>query len=282
MSLLADRASRNGGFISRAELSSFDVDGVDLRLIDQSRGIWNPTWMDATLSIVSARDSPYRDEEIDGGFFHYAYRAGSTEGDNRKLRRAQQLELPIILLRKIDAGVFLPVFPVYVVADDIQNRRFLLALDASLRFLRDPLHLTEDERRYAETVVRSRLHQPEFRGRVIRAYATTCAVCRLRHAELLDAAHIIPDSQESGRPVVQNGLSLCKIHHGAYDSNLLGITPDYTVVIDRDLLIESDGPMLQYGLQAMHGETLSLPAREADWPDRARLALRYEGFSSAS
>jgi predicted restriction endonuclease len=49
-----------------------------------------------------------------------------------------------------------------------------------------------------------------------------CAVCSLRHGELLDAAHIIGDGKPDGIPIVPNGLSLCKIHHAAYDTNLLG------------------------------------------------------------
>ncbi|MFZ5869883.1 MAG: HNH endonuclease [Actinomycetota bacterium] len=131
-------------------------------------------------------------------------------------------------------------------------------------------------------MVRQRLHQPEFRGRVIRAYATRCAICSLRHGELLDAAHITADSEAGGLPVVSNGLSLCKIHHSAYDARLLGISPDYTVHIDRDLLVEVDGPMLEHGIQAMHGRRLLLPGRAADWPDRDRLAARFESFGRSA
>jgi putative restriction endonuclease len=232
----------------------------------------------ATLSIVSSPDGPYQDREVEGGLFHYDYRAGSIEGDNTKLRRAAELGLPLILLRKIAAGVYVPVFPVDVVDDDRAARQFIIALDDSVRFMPKPAEWTEDQRRYAERMVRQRLHQPEFRGRVIRAYATRCTVCSLRHGELLDAAHIVADADERGLPVVTNGLSLCKIHHGAYDAQLLGISPDYRVHIDRDLLVEVDGPMLKHGLQAMHGKTLELPGRRSDWPDRDRLAARFERF----
>lgn len=282
MDRLAERTVHNGGFVSRAELSSFEVAGATRRLIDTSKGIWNPRDLMATLSIVSSPDGPYRDREVDGGLFRYDYRAGSLEGDNTKLRRAAELGLPLILLRKIAAGVYVPVFPVYVVDDDQSARQFTIALDESLRFMPKPSEWTQDQRRYAERVVRQRLHQPEFRGRVIRAYATRCTVCSLRHGELLDAAHIVADSDEAGLPVVTNGLSLCKIHHGAYDARLLGISPDYRVVIDRGLLEEVDGPMLKYGIQGMHGRPLELPSRRADWPDRDRLAARFEQFGQTA
>ena len=45
----------------------------------------------------------------------------------------------------------------------------------------------------------------------MRAYRECCAVCRLRHAELLDAAHILPDGHPKGEPIVQ-GFHLQALH----------------------------------------------------------------------
>lgn len=283
MQRLEDVVARNGGVISRAELSAFDLgDGTTRRLVDQSRGIWNPQYLSSTLSIISSPDGPYEDREVEGGLLRYDYRAGSVDGDNAKLRKALGTGAPIILLRKIATGVFVPIFPVFVVADDRENRQFVIALDESQRFINDPLHLTEDQRRYARRLVKQRLHQPEFRGRVIRAYDTRCTVCSLRHGDLLDAAHIVEDGHELGHAVVNNGLSLCKIHHAAFDRRLLGIDPGYTVHINSSLLDEVDGPMLKHGLQEMHRRPLELPKRRTDWPDRKRLELRWEAFKDAS
>ncbi len=280
MTTLAMRAAANGGYVTRAELSAFRFGaGETMRLVDSSRGIRNPRELSATLTVMSSADGPYADTELEDGLFRYDYRVGSSGGDNAKLRRAYELQVPIILLRKIEPGVFVPIFPVFVIADDLDHRQFVLALDESLRFLAHPLAPTENERRYAERVVQQRLHQPEFRGRVVRAYETRCAICSLRHGELLDAAHIIGDGQALGQPVVRNGVCLCKIHHAAYDRNLLGITPDYVVKINAQLLAEVDGPMLKHGLQDMHGSLLVLPAREQDQPDPERLALRFGQFT---
>lgn len=281
MHALAEITADNGS-ITRAQLSALDVDGTPRRVIDQSRGIWNPRDLEATLAVVSSPSGPYADEDIGNSLFGYDYRSGSVHGDNTKLRRAYELGLPIILLRKIENGVYVPVFPVYVVADDQPARQFVLALDESLRFLNDPLHLSPQEKRYAERIAKQRLHQPEFRGRVLRAYATRCAVCALKHGRLLDAAHIVGDRDAGGDPVVANGLSMCKIHHAAYDSNLLGISPDYVVHVDRALLDETDGPMLLHGLQEMNRRTLTVPERKADRPDRDRLAQRFATFGRAS
>lgn len=270
------------GVVTRAQLETLEIGGTPRRLIDRNRGIWNPRDLAATLSVVSNPAGPYSDSELTESLFAYDYRAGSVDGDNRKLRRACDLGLPIILLRTVSAGIFVPIFPVYVVADDPPNRRFMLALDQSLRFVTDPLHLDPIERAYALRAVKQRLHQPEFRGRVLLAYEQKCAVCSLRHGELLDAAHIIGDGKPDGIPIVPNGLSLCKIHHAAYDTNLLGVSPDYVVRINSSLMEESDGPMLRHGLQEMDGRPLALPPKAADRPSQERLAKRFDDFLASS
>lgn len=278
---LADLVAEQG-VVTRAQLESLRVGDRTQRIIDRNRGIWNPTSMLATLSIVSSPDGPYDDTHVSESLFAYDYRAGSTDGDNKKLRTAQELGLPLRLLRKIQIGIYVPIFPVYVVGDDRANRRFMIALDDSLREVSDPLHLKPVERAYAERALKQRLHQPEFRGRIMYAYENRCTVCTLKHGKLLDAAHIIGDDKPHGYPTVDNGLSLCKIHHAAYDANLLGISPDYIVQINSELMHESDGPMLEHGLQAMDGRQLTLPKRRTDRPSKDRLAERFSEFMTAS
>jgi putative restriction endonuclease len=121
-----------------------------------------------------------------------------------------------------------------------------------------------------------------FRATVMRAYNTQCAVCALRHGQLLDAAHIVPDSHEQGIASVRNGLALCKIHHAAFDAKILGIRPDMVVQIRADLLDEIDGPMLEHGLKERHNQRLMvLPRVRAEQPDRSLLEIGYERFRQA-
>jgi putative restriction endonuclease len=270
------------GVVTRAQLESLEVGGHTRRVIDQGRGIWNPRDLLGTLSVISSPHGPYADTHVTESLFSYDYRKGSTDGDNLKMRRAYELGLPIILLRKIQTGIYIPIFPAYIVADDIANRRFMIALDEGLRSVSDPLHLNPIERAYAERTMKQRLHQPEFRGRIMHAYEQRCTVCTLKQGKLLDAAHIIGDDKPHGIASVDNGLSLCKIHHAAYDTNLLGISPDYVVRINSELMHEADGPMLQHGLQEMHGRALTLPRRRIDRPSKDRLAERFDEFRAAS
>jgi putative restriction endonuclease len=127
-------------------------------------------------------------------------------------------------------------------------------------------------------MVKVRLHQRSFRERVLAAYRSQCAICRLRHRELLDAAHIIPDNLPESRPIITNGIALCKLHHAAFDSFMLGVTPDYIIQIREDILNEEDGPVLQYGFKGLHETKLILPPSRNNWPDRKALEWRYERF----
>lgn len=283
MDAVGERTVKNGGFVRRDELLQVDLaDGSSMQVVDYSRGIRNPAHMAASISVINDPEGRYPDRPAEGGLFHYSYEGDTgTGGSNKKLREAHRLELPIIFLQKIATGCYVPMFPVYVVGDDPHRREFLLALDESVRFVRPEVPTDAPERRYAERLVQARLHQAEFRGRVVRAYETRCTVCRLKHGDLLDAAHISGDRDRDGVPVVSNGLCLCKIHHAAFDRNLLGIDADYVVHINKDLLLEQDGPMLRHGLQEMHLARLRLPTRTGDQPDRDRLSTRFDTFCEA-
>jgi putative restriction endonuclease len=136
------------------------------------------------------------------------------------------------------------------------------------------------ERRYAVVERRVRLHQSRFRGIVLPAYDHRCTICALREERLLDAAHIVGDVDERGEAVVPNGVSLCSIHHRAFDEDLVGISPDYEVHVSRQLMEEDDGPMLEV-LKRFHRARIHLPARRSQRPDRERLAVRFERFGAA-
>lgn len=84
-------------------------------------------------------------------------------------------------------GYYFPYYPIVIAENDPVGRVVRFPLDQGLGLLGDPAEYTEAQRRYAETIVRTRLHQPLFRAKVLNAYEATCAVCNLRHAELLDA-----------------------------------------------------------------------------------------------
>ena len=279
MEYLEILAEQSGGVVTRDQLEHFTFEGRQIKLIDHSRGIRNPAELSATLSVIHNPLGPY-DDQVADGFLNYSIStAGWRQGDNRKLHIAYERRLPIIVLQKLRANVYVPSSPAYVVDEHPERGeygQYLIAFGEVARSM-DPE--SEVEKRYARRMVRQRLHQPLFRAMVLEAYTRHCAICSLKHVELLDAAHIVPDADEHGRAAVSNGLSLCKIHHSAYDKDVLGIDADYRVHIADSVLEEVDGPMLRHGLQAFHGEPLrQLPTRTLDRPSRDALSERFDGF----
>lgn len=238
----------------------------------------------AALSINTSAKSPYDDQILEDGFL-YAYRVGAADQpDNRALREAHRLQVPLVYFVATRPGWYKPLYPVYVTHDDPIARRVLVTPGAMTGPFdeREPV-LVEDplERKYAVRETRVRLHQARFRGRVLLAYSNTCTICRLKEGRLLDAAHIAGDLQEHGQPIVPNGLSMCSIHHRAFDQSLVGVSPDYQVHVSKRLLDDEDGPMLEL-LKRFHREPIALPKRAAWRPDRERLAERFERFSAVA
>jgi putative restriction endonuclease len=126
-----------------------------------------------------------------------------------------------------------------------------------------------------------RIHQKCFRERVLDAYHSQCSLCRIKHRELLDAAHIIPDEHPEGEPKITNGIALCKLHHAAFDNMFIGLSPSYTIKVRKDILNEEDGPMLIHGLKELHNKAILLPSREIYWPDKNCLEWKYKQFLNA-
>ncbi len=272
--------------------NDFISGGVRYTLQSQ-QGIIRPRGFRAPLTITTVyrppgRKTPYEDGEITGsGLFAYRYQGKDPNSyQNVALRQAFKDKIPLVWLRGIAKGEYMAVSPIWIAFDEPENLRVLFAprLDTPLgRFEESsgPDSLSPSERRYRSRQVMQRVHQPYFRQEVLKAYRDECAICSLRLRPLLDAAHVIPDAEEDGFPVVPNGVSLCKIHHAAFDSNIIGIDPKYRVHVSQKILNEIDGPMLKHGIQEADGRTLALPRSKAKQPDPDRLEVRWSRFIAA-
>lgn len=286
-----DRLRRAGGGLipARALNEGIVFEGERVPIWNQQKGIFRPRVLrkfGAALSIQTSFDSPY-DDEFDPGEARFVYRYRGRDPDhpdNVALRTAMHLGRPLLYLVGIEPGVYEAIFPCYVVADVPESLSFAVIADAAATIVPaespDP-NANWPLKAYVTREVKQRLHQRRFRYLVLKAYRQQCAMCRLREPLLLDAAHILPDRDVRGLPQVPNGLSLCRIHHAAYDVDIVGVDPDYRIHLRRDVLEEVDGPMLRHGLQELHGQRIQLPRRPVDRPDRDALAERFERFRAA-
>lgn len=287
MQWLTIRTNDGSRSLTSQELLDFQFRGEQFRLMDAQAGIRKPRGWSAALSIRTVytpegASRPYDDTVGSDGLVRYKWRGVDPEqADNRALRAAMQQRVPLIWFFGVGTAIYQPIFPVYLLWEEPDLHQFAIDPDVARTLIPEGSRVEEKLKRYVMREVRQRLHQPVFRATVLRAYETRCAVCALGHSELLDAAHIVPDRLEEGIASVRNGLAMCKIHHAAFDAQILGIRPDRVVQIRRDLLDEIDGPMLKHGLQGCHGQPLRIvPRSRSERPDEDLLASAYERFQA--
>ena len=197
--------------------------------------------------------------------------------DNRWLRDAMEHQIPVAYFLGVSPGRYQPIIPTFIVGWHPESLRVELAFGAIVGASAQATLPAAPERRYALREAAS------FREGVLTAYGGRCAISRLPEPRLLDAAHIVMDADEQlGQPIIPNGLPLSKIHHAAFDAHLIGIDPDFRIHVSDRLLDIRDGPFLELGLKGIVGQVIEMPRRREDYPDRDRLARKFERFKSAS
>ena len=207
-------------FDRRTLQRGFEFEGERVPLLAPS-GIFKPRVCTLPLSIttVPAKEDgsrPYNDVIGSDGLLRYRYRGrDATEAnhrDNAGLREAMRSRVPLIYFHGIVEGKYEAEYPVFIVGDSPESLAFTVTVDerrfASLGNLADDSPETDIRRRYVTGTVQQRLHQQEFRERVLEAYLRHCAVCRLKREQLLEAAHIVGDRDPLGAPMVPNGIAL--------------------------------------------------------------------------
>ncbi|MBN1968095.1 MAG: HNH endonuclease [Candidatus Delongbacteria bacterium] len=286
---LSEKVSIHGDVLPREMLlKGFYFDKYRVPLVSP-QGIFKPQIMELPLTMTSTVKGPYKDSITYDGYLAYKYRGNDPlHRDNQGLREIMQRNIPLIYLHGLIPGKYLAVWPVYIIGDDPERLTFKVAVDDISSILeKNDKNLISDAsndliRKYKTAEIKVRIHQRTFRERVIAAYQEQCALCRLHHIELLEAAHIISDSDPEGEPIVNNGISLCKLHHAAFDKYFIGINPDYIVEVRHDILKEHDGPVLLHALQGMNNKQLILPNHKKDWPSPELLEIKYNKFRKAS
>lgn len=265
----------------------FNFRGRRVPFFNRAYGIFRATAQrgPAALSVNSSyRQDRYRDEWTPDGVLYAYHGTDPASHFNRSLRSAHALGVPIVYFVGTQPNWYRPFYPTFVEEDRPAELRVLLSFGKMRGSYdeREPVHIVDViERRYEVRQVKQRIHQARFRGAVLPAYEHRCAICRLKEVRLLDAAHIVGDAEELGVAEVSNGLSLCSIHHRAFDEDLVGVSPDLRVHLSRRLLDDEDGAMLDL-LKGFHGTTIEVPGRRAWRPDPERLAMRFDRFRTAS
>lgn len=144
--------------------------------------------------------------------------------------------------------------------------------------------VANSKRRTVIRTIATKYRAVNFRNKVLGAYGHKCAFCQVQLA-LIDAAHIIPVSAPDSTDEIVNGIALCKLHHYAYDSNLVSFNDVYQIEISKSRCNEL-AAVKQNGGIANFREALTpmvqLPDNQALHPRAAyiRASRRIRGWRS--
>jgi hypothetical protein len=133
-----------------------------------------------------------------------------------------------------------------------------------------------------ESLIRTR----GFRQAVIEAYNYKCAFCGLKIKSLKDmsweveAAHIVPH-YEKGRDDILNGLSLCHLHHWAFDAGWFTLQNDFKIQVSSKVneLRDDFGRMGAYDFIrsfANNNSKIFLPKNKEIYPHPDAIAWHRE------
>ena len=118
-------------------------------------------------------------------------------------------------------------------------------------------HLGED--RLVEAT--ARVGQSFFRKTILSAYNGRCCITGLSLPNLLVASHIVPWSHDAAHRVnPKNGLLLSALHDRAFDTGIITITDDMTVLVSKRYL-ENEDEFFAESISVYGGRSISLPQK---------------------
>lgn len=127
------------------------------------------------------------------------------------------------------------------------------------------------ERQTIITQIARKYRAYDFRRRVLGAYDHQCAICGIQLG-LVDAAHIVPVADATSTDETGNGVALCKIHHAAFDSNLISFDERYRIEINNDEVLRMETIGKAGGLTDFKKQiksALILPNDRRDYPKKS-------------
>jgi len=80
--------------------------------------------------------------------------------------------------------------------------------------------------------VAKKIRDSSFKARVLTAYGNKCALSGLQ-LKLVDAAHILPVSEDNSTDETSNGIALSALYHRAYDRGLVTFNEKYQTLVNE-------------------------------------------------
>lgn len=144
----------------------------------------------------------------------------------------------------------------------------------------------DKEKKVAKVTRESAIRTRGFRQAVIEAYDFKCAFCgmKIQSPDSLlwevEAAHIVPHSKK-GKDDILNGLSLCHLHHWAFDAGWFTLQDDFRIQVSEKInsLPTDYGRMGDYDFIRIFSNKNSkmlLPKRKEIYPHQNAISWHRE------
>src|SRR5215212_1005505 len=188
-----------------------------------------------TVGLLHTGKAYADDLSTDGVLYHYPATnrpSGRDSSEIEATKAAGRMGLPIfVITHSPDSSGNRDVYLGWVEDWDDALGMFLVSFSPDIqpapvvtKLREETFNLTE-AREAPKREVTSRLGQQRFRFKVFKRYGYACALCGISVAEVLDAAHLVPD-RKKGSHDPKNGIVLCAVHHRALDAGLFAIEPN--------------------------------------------------------
>lgn len=217
-----------------------------LKIYYGGAGIWRDATNTAlneqgvTIGVLHTGRHYADDLSSEGIFYHYPHTNRPPSADQNEIqatKAARKLNLPIFVITHNEKNNTLRDVYLGWVADWNDGEETFLILFQSTP-PEEPIKVEDQDseefvlfdNRVPKRGMRNVREKPlQFRFKVFQRYGAKCALCGVSVEELLEAIHIVPKSKH-GTDDPRNGLTLCVLHHKAFDVGLIGIEPESTQI----------------------------------------------------
>jgi putative restriction endonuclease len=266
------------------------ISGINLRNQENGQKI---------ILLFSSVSGPYEDK-VEGDEFFYI--GEGLEGDqkltnaNKALINSNQENRIIYGFRKEDSkstlwtyiGILKVIDYDYVLQNDRMVYEFKIQkteIESQKEFEKEQEFLYQEldtapiltkERKTKQTYTKIKIRSAAFKTEVKKVYEDTCVVCgkrRYTKAKFpeVQAAHIFPVEKE-GSDDLRNGISLCRLHHWAFDGGLFVITDNFKIKVREEIKNDSN----YEEVYSFENKTIKLPQNPKLYPAEIYLKAHRE------
>ncbi|MCL5800688.1 MAG: HNH endonuclease [Candidatus Thermoplasmatota archaeon] len=265
------------------------------------KGIYKPQNSEYALWIRQTLTGVYQDQEpamLPDGSWYYRYSPEGKKGEtdlslstNRALFKSMEDGVPIGVFIQREIAGSQSTYEVMGLAyvENFDDAYFIIhgePIDNEAEPMTStniPQFKPFDVENLSISKAMSRIRKIAFQTGVRRVYHEKCSLCELGYRFNgqpigVQAAHLIPVSDQGTSKDLRNGILLCNNHHALFDRYLWTFDEDFRVIV-------KDDPQFRHSAENNHVLTVegkrlpNLPDAEYDFPASEAISFRLDRFN---